>query len=116
MRSDKIKTIIYIIRHAKSIANENGLFGGITDYELSKEGLKQAENLSLRLKNYEIDSIYSSPLKRAIQTIKPTAIMKNKEVIIIDDLREINVGTWENVLRSDLREKYPEENKYIDAT
>jgi len=111
-----MKTIIYIVRHAKSIANENGLFGGITDYELSKEGLQQAENLAIRLKKYEIDNIYSSPLKRAIQTITPTSIIKNKKINIIDDLREINVGTWENILRDELRIKYPKENKYIDET
>ena len=111
-----MKTNIYIIRHAKSIANENGLFGGITDYELSKEGLQQAENLAIRLKKYEIDNIYCSPLKRAIQTITPTSIIKNKKVNIVDDLREINVGSWENVLRDELRNKYPKENKYIDET
>lgn len=111
-----MKTIIYIVRHAKSTANENGLFGGITDYELSNEGLEQAENLAIRLKEYEIDSIYSSPLKRAIQTIKPTSIMKNMNINIVDNLREINVGTWENILRDDLRKKYPDENEYIDKT
>lgn len=111
-----MKTVIYIVRHAKSIANENGLFGGITDYELSNEGLEQAEKLATRLKEYEIDNIYSSPLKRAIQTIKPTSIMKNMNINIVDNLREINVGTWENVLRDDLRKKYPYENEYIDKT
>ena len=98
-----MKTIIYIVRHAKSTANENGLFGGITDYELSNAGLEQAENLAIRLKEYEIDSIYSSPLKRAIQTIKPTSVMKNMNINIVDNLREINFGTWENILRDDLR-------------
>lgn len=111
-----MKTIIYIIRHAKSIANENGLFGGITDYELSSEGLEQAEKLATRLKDYEFDNIYSSPLKRAIQTIKPTSIIKNKNINIVDNLREINVGTWEDVLRDDLRKQYPAENEYIDKT
>ena len=111
-----METTIYIIRHAKSVANEKGLFGGITDYELSKEGLIQAENLAIRLKDYKIDNIYCSPLKRAIQTINPTAMEKNKPVVIIDNLREINVGTWENVLRDELRKQFPKENKYIDET
>lgn len=111
-----MKTIIYIIRHAKSIANDNGMFGGITDYELSQDGIKQAETLADRLNDYQIDKIYSSPLKRAISTIVPTAIMKKKDIITDDGLREINVGSWENVLRDDLRSMYPEENKYIDET
>ena len=111
-----MKTIIYMIRHAKSIANDNGMFGGITDYELSDEGLMQADALASRLKDYEFDKIYCSPLKRAIHTITPTAKLKNMDVNIVDDLREINVGTWEDILRDDLRKMYPEENKYIDET
>ncbi len=105
-----------ILRHAKSIANENGLFGGITDYDLSKDGLIQAENLATRLNDFNIDAIYSSPLKRAIKTIEPTAKAKELKIDIIDDLREMNVGTWENRLRDDLRKEYPKENKYIDKT
>lgn len=111
-----MKTTIYMIRHAKSIANDSGMFGGITDYELSQEGLVQAKDLANRLKNYEINKIYCSPLKRAIETITPTANMKNMDINIDNDLREINVGTWENILRDDLRKMYPEENKYIDET
>ena len=111
-----MKTVIYMIRHAKSIANDNGMFGGITDYELSQEGLVQAKALADRLKNYEINKIYCSPLKRAIETITPTAKMKDMDINIDNDLREINVGTWENILREDLRKMYPEENKYIDET
>ena len=111
-----MKTIMYLIRHAKSIANDNGMFGGITDYNLSEEGLRQAESLADRLKDYEIDGIYCSPLKRAIQTITPTAKMKNMDINIVEGLREINVGSWEDILRDDLRKMYPEENKYIDET
>ena len=111
-----MKTTIYMIRHARSIANDTGMFGGITDYELCQEGLKQAQELSERLKEYEVDKIYCSPLKRAIQTITPTAKMKNMEIIINDGLREIDTGSWENHRRDDLRKMYPKENEYIDET
>lgn len=67
-------------------------------------------------KDFKFDKIYSSPLKRAIQTITPTAKSKKMDIDVIDDLREINVGTWEDVLRDDLRRMYPKENKYIDET
>ncbi len=111
-----MKTQILLIRHAQSVANETGMFGGITDYSLSKDGQIQADSLAKRLEKYKIDNIYSSPLKRAIQTISPFANAVNKEIIIDEDLIEINVGTWENQLRDELRKKYPEENKYIDET
>ncbi len=109
-------TELLIIRHAKSLANTTGMFGGITDYDLSQEGLEQAEALVKRLEDVDIDKIYSSPLKRAVNTIKPTSVMKNLEINIVDDLREINVGTWEDTLVEDLRKMYPEECKYIDET
>lgn len=72
--------------------------------------------MATRLNDVKIDAIYSSPLKRAIQTIEPTAILKKLKIHIVKDLREINVGSWENKLRDDLRKEYPEENKYIDET
>ena len=39
-------TTIYLIRHAKSLANKTGMFGGTTDFSLCEEGLLEAENLS----------------------------------------------------------------------
>ena len=67
-----MKTNIYLIRHAESTANNEGIFGGITDFNLSNNGFKQAEDLALKFENINIDGIYSSPLKRAVQTIIPT--------------------------------------------
>jgi len=111
-----MKTRILLIRHAKTVANKNGLFGGITDYPLCDEGFEQAEQLAEKLLNVKVDKIYSSPLLRANQTIAPYAEKVNKEIIIEDDLKEINVGSWEDVPRNELRKKYPEINKKIDET
>ena len=109
-------TKILLIRHAQSIANEKDLFGGITDYPLSEKGKIQAQNLVNRLKDIEIDEIYSSPLIRTKQTIQPMSKKLNKEIKIEDDLREIYVGTWEGKPREELRKKYPKINKKIDET
>ena len=85
--------------NAKTVANKNGLFGGITDYPLCYEGFLQAEELSRKLLEVEIDKIYSSPLLRAKQTIEPYAKKSNKAIIFEDDLKEMNVGTWEGIPR-----------------
>ena len=111
-----MNTKILIIRHAKSIASDIGMFGGITDYELSEEGICQANALALRLKKIKIDKIYSSPLKRAVNTISPISKIKKLDINIVDDLKDIYVGTWENVPVDELRRIFPEENKYIDET
>ena len=109
-------TTLYLIRHAQSIGNEKKLFGGITDYELSELGLKQADSLAIKLQDYKIDKIYSSPLRRTIQTITPTAESKHLKINIEENLKELNCGSWENRLRSELYDLYPEIINYIDET
>lgn len=111
-----MNTTIYIIRHAKSVANDTGLFGGITDYHLCDEGVEQSKSLINTLSKINIDTIYSSPLSRAIQTITPTANKLNKPIIIEDNFKEINVGAWENIMRNELRKLYPDINNKIDET
>ena len=111
-----MKTTLYLIRHAKSIGNERNLFYGITDYELCEEGIKQAEDLSIKLSNTNIDKIYSSPLKRCIQTITPTAEKHNLKVNIVENLKEIDLGSWENIPVLEINSKYPELTKQIKET
>ena len=105
-------TKILLIRHGQSTANEQGIFGGTTDYPLSEKGHTQAKQLAMKLENMNIDVIYSSSLKRAIQTAQPIAEILQKEIKIEDDLREIHVGAWEGTLCEDFYKQHPK----IDET
>ncbi|MFC1842922.1 histidine phosphatase family protein [Candidatus Dependentiae bacterium] len=62
--------MIYLVRHAKSLYNPD-----IPEQEriLSSEGKKQAKDLIKKLEPLNIEKIYSSPAKRAIDTIAPFA-------------------------------------------
>lgn len=90
---------LYLIRHAESEANKNKIFAGITDYPLSDNGLKQAEELKNKiiLNNIKFDLIFSSPLKRTLQTITPTANALGIEIIKDKNLIEMCVGDWEDL-------------------
>ena len=64
--------IIYLLRHAQSVANTKGILAGQDDsVELSKAGFKQAESLISYLSAIKFSKVYSSPLTRCIQTIAP---------------------------------------------
>lgn len=89
-----MKTTLLLVRHGETEWNKLGKFQGCTDIELSKDGINQAENLKLKL-NEEFDVIYSSPLKRAYETAKILA--KDKDITILEDIREINFGEWEGL-------------------
>ena len=59
---------------------------------LSEEGWKKAYDLIKIFENVHIDNIFSSPYKRAIQTLEPIAKNKDMEINIIDDFRERKVS------------------------
>ncbi|HBE13548.1 MAG TPA: hypothetical protein DCY74_05200 [Clostridiales bacterium] len=101
-------TELLIVRHGETLGNIQGLFIGHTDMELSEIGKKQAQLLADRLENENIDVIYSSDLKRAVQTIEPYARRTGKDIQLCKNLREIHGGKWENVPFSELPIRFPD--------
>ena len=90
------KTTIYLVRHGQSIGNLNNIMLGHTDLDLSEIGYKQAKMTAEALKEVEFDAIYSSDLIRASNTALYHAEMRNLKVVTDGELRELNLGAWEN--------------------
>jgi len=88
--------IIYLLRHAQSVANTKGILAGQDDsVELSKAGFKQAKALISYLSSIKFAKIYSSPLTRCLQTIAP--FMQSNQKIdfqISKELIEMDYGIW----------------------
>ncbi|MBU5464570.1 histidine phosphatase family protein [Anaerotignum sp. MSJ-24] len=99
---------LYFMRHGETVWNTERRYQGMTDIELSEEGLRQAECAAKRFKNIKIDKIYASPLKRAMKTAEKIAAEKGLEIISEDDFREIHFGEWEGKTVPELTEKYGE--------
>ncbi len=100
-------TLIYV-RHGQSEANLARVFAGHTDVSLTELGQRQAENTAKFLKDYPISAIYSSDLKRSMQTAAPTARDTGLCVISRRELREVYAGEWEGRAYQDLMEEYAE--------
>ncbi len=100
---------LYLIRHGETAWNKEHRWQGWTDIELSEEGIKQAELLGERFKNFQIDEIYSSPLKRAYETARPAAEKMGLEIVKMDNFKEINFGYWEGKDSKELTAEYGEE-------
>jgi len=77
-------TTLYFVRHAES--NRSVREGRIRP--LTEKGLVDAEKLISNFENIPIDIIYSSPFKRAIDTITLLAGNRNLEIHAVEDLRE----------------------------
>lgn len=97
-------TRIIMTRHGQSVANEQRLFAGHSDFDLTELGRTQARLTAEYICEHEkIDVIYSSDLLRAYNTAVPTAEHFGLEIIPYKPLREIYAGEWEgmNVLDID---------------
>lgn len=84
--------MIYFIRHGQTPYNKVGKLQGILDIPLSAIGRKQAKVSAEKLKEYKIDIIYSSPLKRALKTAQTINKYHNVPIKTTDALIEFDVG------------------------
>jgi len=107
---DFTMTTLILVRHGESEANRNDVFAGQINPDLQNKGLKQAELTAEYIsKNYNVDKIYSSDLKRAFRTAECLGRLLNLEVVIDKSFREIDAGDWENVKFNDLPILFPKE-------
>lgn len=88
---------IYTIRHGETDGNKAGELQGWTDKPLNEKGWDLAVITAKALSDVHFDVVYSSPLKRALETAQ-IMIQRNshKASIITDDrLKELHFGEWE---------------------
>ena len=100
-------TKLYLIRHGETEQNKTGVLMGSTDTPLNDHGRLQAASLGERLNALEVDTIFSSPLSRAVET---ASLVFGEEAQIITDssLQEFHFGEWEGMHFSEIAKQYPE--------
>jgi len=98
---------VLLVRHG-DIAADVSRYWGHTDVPLSVAGLRQAERLQRRLAREEIDAVYSSDLRRALDTATIIARRHHLSVVPCPELREIGFGRCEGLTFDEMRERYPE--------
>lgn len=84
---------VIIVRHGQTDHNKNNYCQGSIDTILNEEGIKQAKELKEKFKNINIDAVFSSPLKRALETAK--IAMPDKEILIDERIKERHLGLYE---------------------
>jgi alpha-ribazole phosphatase len=87
--------LFYLLRHGETEWNAQNRFCGRTDVPLSDAGRRQAHRLGERLKSMPIEVLYSSPLKRALETARVISGITGLKPTVDERLAEINYGQWE---------------------
>jgi broad specificity phosphatase PhoE len=87
---------LYVVRHGENPANLNSEFSyKLIDYSLTPKGVRQAEETAAYFRDKDIHEVYSSPLKRALETAEIIAAPHGLPVGIVEGFRENNVGDLE---------------------
>jgi broad specificity phosphatase PhoE len=100
-------TTLLLARHGETDWNRDGRFQGHADTSLNARGREQAHELAEEVNGVEV--IYSSDLKRAIETAEVVAERLGLEVTVDSRLRERGFGAWEGLTRAEIEASFREE-------
>jgi len=99
-------TEIILVRHGETEWNVQEIFRGRLDIELNETGIKQAKLLGESLSKIKIEAIYSSPLKRALETAE--AIASHHDIKIAPGLIDFDFGKWQGLPHQEIKDRYKE--------
>ncbi len=107
---------LFVIRHGETPSNISGIVSGRSMESLTAKGIKQAQDLNIKIADTKFDAVYVSPMKRTIETAE--IIVPEYHYIIDDRLAERDLGNikdrtidelWQMPLWNSLTEKRTKE-------
>ena len=107
------KTELWLVRHAESTGNRDGLLQGQADLPLSSLGHRQARALADRLlkahRRTPFSALVSSDLMRTRETADSIGMALNLRIDLDRRLREIDIGAWAGLNLEQIAAKFPAE-------
>jgi len=92
---------IYLARHGQSESNRERRLCGQQDPALSEVGLRQSHQLARVLADVPLAAVFSSTLRRTVQTAAPTAAAHGVTVTALPGLAELSLGMLEGRFRDE---------------
>ncbi len=103
-----VKRVVFI-RSGETDWNKQGRWQGWVASPLNVHGLRQAEALGRFVRHIGLSTLYTSDLRRALQTADALAVHLAFEPIQDARLRERAVGLWQGLTFEEMQAWYPEE-------
>jgi len=98
---------LILVRHGETDSNKASLALGRDDVELNETGRWQARRVADALQSQPIVAVYSSPLRRALDTARSIAERHDLAVEVDEGLVEMDIGEMEGLTFQQVRERYP---------
>jgi len=105
----------YWVRHAESDWNAANRLCGRTDVALSEMGRLQARRLAERFAALPVEALYTSPLRRAVETAEIIAERHGIQPVVEPSLVELNYGAWEGMTFAEIMHRDGENFRAWDA-
>lgn len=103
-----MSTTIVLVRHGETDWNRDNRFQGHADPPLNEAGRAQALELAKRLAGERLAALYTSSLRRAHETALIVARELALHVRVSDALKEVDVGSWSGLTRTEVEARFPE--------
>lgn len=97
-----------MVRHGETEWNVAETYRGRADVALNEVGIRQAELLGKYLGRLKLDAIYSSPLRRALDTANIMAQYQDVTVQVTHGLIDFDYGEWQGLPDQKVAMLYPD--------
>ncbi|MBT4792134.1 MAG: histidine phosphatase family protein [Halobacteriovoraceae bacterium] len=97
-----VKNSFFFIRHGETDWNVEGKFQGQTDIPLNNVGLDQAQRSAKVISSLGIDAVFTSPLKRALETARIVTSSLDIDIIAEPLLMECSTEETAKVIYMEL--------------
>jgi alpha-ribazole phosphatase len=98
---------LILVRHGETACNLEEIWHGWDDCALTEKGQVQARGVGERLASERVAAVYSSDMRRALQTAQAIAAPHGLEPIPDPALRERKAGDFEGLRVSEVVARYP---------
>jgi len=100
---------IIFIRPGETDWNKQERWQGWVATPLNAHGREQAEALARFLRTIGMSALYTSDLRRAVQTAEILSRVGEFEIILDERLRERSIGDWQGLTLDEMRSWYADE-------
>ena len=105
----------YFVRHGEIQANVKKIYAGWSEEGLTRKGRQEAAEAAKIVSSFNIDSIYTSPLKRAVQTAEIIGGILSKQPVLEESFKEMRLGPWEGKSEKEIQRDFPDKWKIWDT-
>ena len=100
-------TTVLLVRHGATDWNLALRAQGHADIPLNEKGTREARAAAQQLAGLEVHAVYSSDLRRALDTAREIAAPHGLEPVVDRALREIDQGEWTGLNNKEILARWP---------